>query len=291
MSQTLLHFPPLDGTLTFVDCDAVAQAFLSLLVGWDISPASRESSNNISFYWKGNRLAWVSDEVPPPEGWLRKPPGNDVDAACDLHYYLLDVFSDRHPGIPCIHAAAIEFEQGLVVMPSIQKTGKSTLTAELAARGQRVYCDDLLPLDLDAGAGIALGILPRLRLPLPDNASTPYRSFVEAHRGLSDDTCQYLALDDNAIAGYGEKLPVVGFVLLDRRAEGPVQERDESVAPVLARLIDRQFGGEADLLGMFRNMRRLVEQSQRLAVTFSSTSDLATTLLSRFGAGRMMVNA
>lgn len=272
--------------MNFIDCDEVAQGFLSLLRGWGVTEVGEAGDNCIALSWRSGRLDWRSDALPAPRGWQKKPPSNVVDAVCDLHFYLLDVYSFRNPGVPCIHAAAIEFERGLVIMPSVQKTGKSTLTAELASRGQRVFCDDLLPLDLGSGEGVALGMLPRLRLPLPDNVTQRYRDFAAAHRGVSDKYCQYLDLNGEAIADYGERLPVVGFVLLERRPEGPAETRDERVAPVLARLIDRQFGGEPDLLGMFKNMRRLVESTQRIAISFSDTAELATALLDRFGTGR-----
>ena len=67
---------------------------------------------------------------------------------------------------------------------------------------------------------MALGIAPRLRLPLPAAASSAFHAFVEVHRGLSDHESLYLALPPALLAPYGTTAPIGAVVLLDRKMSG-----------------------------------------------------------------------
>jgi Coenzyme PQQ synthesis protein D (PqqD) len=159
-------------------------------------------------------------EPAPPRDW------NAVNAACDAMAALAQALGAEDPSVVCLHAAAVAMAGRLVVFPNLRRAGKSTLAAGLAQAGHVVFSDDVLPLGLAANGvafGRAMGLAPRLRLPLPDNVSQNFRDWVAHHAGPENRQYSYLALPD--LPAHGETLPVGAFVILDRR--------EEAVAPQL----------------------------------------------------------
>ena len=115
---------------------------------------------------------------------------------------------------------------GLIVFPSTYRAGKSTLIAALAASGVRTHADDLMPLT--QGEGVALGINPRLRRPLPANAPDRLLMFVARHAGPRDRRYQYLDLPAPLLSPHGERRPILRANLLFRGVEiGPGRHRVE----------------------------------------------------------------
>ncbi|EHK53331.1 hypothetical protein [Allomesorhizobium alhagi] len=110
----------------------------------------------------------------------------------------------------------MEFAERLVVFPSTNRAGKSTLIARLAAEGVAVHADDLLPLTPD-DEGMSLGISPRLRLPLPETAGATLTRFVMENQGAADGRYKYLELAAPLLAPFGESCPIGAFVLLERQ--------------------------------------------------------------------------
>ena len=80
-----------------------------------------------------------------PLAQIAGPHGDRVDAACSFIVDLIRAYIAAAPSLLCLHGAAAEFAGRLVVFPTPYRSGKSTLTAYLAAAGVRVYADDILP--------------------------------------------------------------------------------------------------------------------------------------------------
>ena len=98
--------------------------------------------------------------------------------------------------------------------------GKSTLTAALAQAGFGVFSDDVLPVfyaNAGRAHGAALGIAPRLRLPLPQTAGPEFEHWVATVSGPSNRQYRYLAIADQP--RHGKTLPIGAFVILDRQEE------------------------------------------------------------------------
>ncbi len=169
--------------------------------------------------------------------WLEETAqdATDIGAACCLSIDLTRSFVDADRTLLCLHAAAVEIDGRLIVFPTTVRSGKSTLCARLAAEGLRIFADDMLPIDRD-GQGLALGIAPRLRIPLPAPVPAALRAFVVAHAGPSDRRYLYLSLPETLLARHGDKAPIGAFVFLDRQA-GPGAlvrtARDQSLAGLL----------------------------------------------------------
>jgi hypothetical protein len=88
----------------------------------------------------------------------------------------------------------------------------------------------VVPVRFAGGVGkaVALGIAPRLRLPLPEVAGPAFRDWVASVAGPRNRQYQYLRPARQA--GHGVTRPVAAFVILDRQ-DAPCAARLEPVAP------------------------------------------------------------
>ncbi len=141
-----------------------------------------------------------------------------VSAACSVVVDLIEGFLAEHPDLLGIHCGSAVIDGRLLLFPETHRAGKSTLTAALAAVGQRVAGDDVLALT-PRGEGMALGIAPRLRLPLPASLDPALRDYIEARGGPDDGRYRYLDLPDGQLAAHGECFPLGAVVLLERDVE------------------------------------------------------------------------
>jgi hypothetical protein len=152
-----------------------------------------------------------------------------LNAACDAMAALAQALAAQDARLLCLHAAGVVIAGQLLVFPNVRRAGKSTLSVALAKAGHCVFSDDVLPLFLSDKApvqGLAMGIAPRLRLPLPDTAGQDFRDWVAATPGPANRQYKYLALPGQPM--HGKCLPIAAFVILDRQ-DAPVPARLEPV--------------------------------------------------------------
>jgi len=171
---------------------------------------------------------------------------NPVNAICDLVVEMSWERLRSQPELLCLHAAALTFDDRLVIFPNARRAGKSLLTATLARLGHRVFSDDFVPLGVDAKtqqiSGIANGIAPRLRLPLPDNISSSLTSWISDRIGPANK--QYGYLTGIELPRSGTAAPVGAVVVLERDPElaGSVELEPISQDEALAALVKQNFG-------------------------------------------------
>lgn len=273
----------------FVDCGEVADGFRSILRGWDIQVLEYDPAipayitferREYGFHWDA---PWIADKNRRTED----PSVTVMDAVCDFHYEFIDWFVDLHPDHFCLHTAGIEFDGRAVIFPCVQKAGKSTLSIQLALRGHRLLGDDVVALSATGREAVSLGLLPRLRLPLPTRVvDDEFVRFVGRHRGLSDDYWQYVDLGEREIAPLWTTLPVSGIVLLERGAEGPPVLEPLKKSAAMKALIDRNFGRMRDPNRIFDSLRDLAFHSDCMVLRFTRPADAARLLEDHFGLGR-----
>ena len=242
--KRLVRFGAYKANVEFDDCDDLLLGFKAILRGWDVTEVTCNdaASSIIRFKKRNGWFYWQSKRLPPPKGWKPHGPKKVMDAVADFQYRFLDWHSQEFTEQFCLHCAAVEMNGGLIVFPSIQKAGKSTLVTELAMIGNRVFCDDVLPIDPQNAHGIAMGILPRLRLPLPLWLSTRHLKFVNSRLGLADRYSAYINLHDSELAGFGDTAPVRAIIILQRRTEAvPAKLLKAGKAQSLAKLIDQNY--------------------------------------------------
>lgn len=146
-----------------------------------------------------------------------------ASAVCAVLADILEAHVEESESQLTLHCGAVAFGKKLVVLTGPRKAGKSTLISRLCAEPDvQIFCDDVLPIN-QQGEGIALGIAPRLRLPLPAQASPQFKKFVGNHLGPRDDRYGYLCSGN--IAAHGTRLPVGAVVVLDRQHNSPAHLR------------------------------------------------------------------
>ena len=188
-----------------------------------------------------------------------------VNAICDL---VCEVSWERlrsRPDLLCLHAAAVPFGDRLVIFPNQRRAGKSLLTATLARKGHAVFTDDFVPLAVDAEtriiSGVANGIAPRLRLPLPETLAPEHAAWIEAHITTRNKQYGYLSEIDLPLSG--TEMPVGAIVMLDRDME---LQTPATLSPVAA--------DEAFAAIMKQNFGRQVHSGAILTITEAITASV-----------------
>ncbi|MFN4171666.1 MAG: hypothetical protein ACK4GW_07925, partial [Pseudorhodobacter sp.] len=154
------------------------------------------------------------------------------------------------------HCGAFTISGRLVALTGAHRAGKSTLVSRLTAEPDlRVFCDDVLALSKD-GTGSALGIAPRLRMPLPDSVTDAFRQHVDASLGPADDRYGYV-LSPN-LARHGATAPLCAIVMLDRRAGQGAGFHHMPPEEALRLLVEQSITAYDDAGDAYATARRIV---------------------------------
>ena len=276
----LLTFDKVSKPVRLVDAENAPSAFVSVFRYWPWWSIPEDSSADpqICVTPAGNGY-WL--EAP----WLaeRLHYNDAVNLACGLAVQVNHSMLLERPDLLCLHGAGIEIDGRLVAFPNAYRAGKSLLTVCLAAAGARVFSDDILPVDRNSGHGVALGVSPRLRLPLPETAGGRSRRFIDDHSGAQNVQYLYVELDERRQAPFGKQSPAAGFVLLERRDGAPAKLEPVSDGETLKQLVLRNFGRQIPAADSLDYLHGLVASAACYKLTYSVGDDAADVLMARFG--------
>lgn len=210
-------FQGIDAPLRLQGADDVLPLLPKVAVGWRFDCRAADPTAAPFFSIRAvpddGRLACQSHVEAKPLRLL-----DPVNALCDAMAALALALPAQDDRLICLHAAGVAMAGRLVVFPSVRRAGKSTLSVALAQAGHALYADDVLPLSFSVThrlRGHAMGIAPRLRLPLPQTLPDDFRSWVAGVDGPRNRQYKYLALSRQPL--HGLSLPVGAFVILDRQ--------------------------------------------------------------------------
>jgi hypothetical protein len=281
----LVQFEGISRPIELVGCAHLQGCLADVLPGWRFAEAASKAEPVI-------RILHRDDGYRLESPWLAEPFHDDTDVGtvCALVLDLIAAYVAERPSLFCLHCAAVELAGRLVVFPSSYHGGKSTLVARLAAAGVPVYTDDVLAVTNAGDRGVALGVAPRLRLPLPRGAGRPFRAFVARHRGRSNRRYLYLNLPPGTLAPHGRQTPIGGFVLLDRQPNGPAELVPATRGQVLQRVIVQHFARSVAATEIVDRLRGVVEQVPCFSLRFARLDDAAALLQDRFTAWPLVVH-
>jgi len=273
-----LKFEALSRPIALINCRNIIDHFPIIFPGWQIAevPVSAEPPI-MTLRHEENTFILESD-------WLEKPlrRKDKVDAICGFVAELVRAQVNDDVKFLCLHGAAADFAGKLVMFPNKYRAGKSILSACLAAARVKVFCDDVLPVSLLEGYGIASGLAPRLRLPLPDNLSDESRQFIESNTALKGRQYLYLDLQSDTLATRGSQLPVGAFVLLERE-EGITAVLDSiSEGEVLHQVVWQNFAREAEAPKILERLSQMVANAQRYRLRYDRAEDAVALLKEAF---------
>jgi len=275
--KDILHLAIEDLTrpIALIDCRELVDHFPIIFPGWHITEVP-ESAQPPILTLRREKTTYILEA-----NWLNKPlhRKDKADALCGLVAELVRAYVNNDTKFLCLHGAAAEFAGRLVIFPSKFRAGKSILSACLAAANIKLFCDDALPISLLEGHGIASGLAPRLRLPLPDNLSAESRRFIEANAALKGR--QYLYLDlKQGLATRNSHAPVGAFVLLEREEGVTAVLEAISEGQVLRQVVWQNFAREADAPQILERLNKMVSGARRYRLRYDRAED-AVKLLKR----------
>lgn len=250
----------------------------SCLTGWQITPAPQPNAE-------------VLCRIEPERGGLYRirsvyfeTPMEGLPAASAICALLADVsqaWCEAAPRTLGLHCGAAQIGGRLVVLTGLARSGKSTICARLCAEpGVELFCDDVLPLRSD-GQATALGIAPRLRLPLPARVDPGFRRFVADHLGLRDDLYGYLS--GARRAPHGQQAPIAALVLLDRRDGQAARLHRMAPAEALHRMLVQTITDLDSGAAAFKTGLRLTQGLPAFRMVYSDLEEAVALLLSAFG--------
>lgn len=203
---------------------------------------------------------------------------NAVNVICDLVAEMAWERLRSDPSLLCLHAAAVAFSGRLIIFPNTRRAGKSTVTAALARLGHKAYTDDFLPVRVDVQSqtylGIANGVAPRIRLPVPEGFSDDFHAWVQQDTGPSNS--QYKYLQSAPIASGGETMALGAMVILDRQND-PVAPFLEPIprADALSSLISQNFARTQLSSTILKTLDALTDDLPVFRLTYHSGEEAA----------------
>jgi hypothetical protein len=278
--KRFLSITGLSRPITIEGCEEMPPVMAETLRDWRIEEVGLAEGVSPQIRLSPSRKGYKRDSE-----WLKKPIvfRDPVDAVCDLIVDLVHAYVADHPDLLCLHCAAVEFGGGLVIFPSTYRAGKSTLSVKLASCGGRLYTDDVLPIRKSDHAGMALGILPRLRLPLPQSADRHFREFIDRRRGPVSARYQYVKLKRSEHAPLEETASICGIVVLERGSGEAPALAEADRGHMLKDVILRNFARQNPALDVLECLYAVVANAPCYRLRYETLEEAADLLIDAFG--------
>ncbi|HUV32084.1 MAG TPA: hypothetical protein VMW31_00815, partial [Devosiaceae bacterium] len=278
-----VKFEELNAPMALVGCGEVLDTLGGVVPRWPLQVATSPSQGQEPFV----TVERTADGYRLGSKFMAEPAVqvDTVNAVCALVVEMAWALLRSRPNLLCLHGAAAEFTGSLVVLPNGRKAGKSVLTACLAAAGHRVFTDDFLPLDVDAGGlvqGIACGAAARLRLPLPDDLAPETAAWIADHAGPANAQYQYLDLPARGLAPHGARLPIGAIVLLARQKGATARIEPVGGEAVLECLMVQNFARSGRAERVTQTLRDLAASTRGLRLVYDRAEDAAALMQAEF---------
>lgn len=282
MSQKaeLFSFTGLRRPVAFINCKSLYGHLFTILRDWKferIDPGDEQrpvitiQKTNMGFQRRSR--------------WLSKPAifRNPIDTVCDFIVDLIHAYLADNAGSLCLHCAAMEFKQGLVIFPNTYRAGKSILSLKLVSCGGRLFTDDVLPITAQDDFGMALGILPRLRLPVPETLGEAFGDFVIERTGPKSERYLYVKLSKRNQAVLGTTAPIHGITILERNSAAAPSLTRAPKNIVMKDVILRNFARQNPALEIVDRLHSIVEQAECYSLRYATLDQAVTFLDETFG--------
>lgn len=192
----------------------VVAALQQAMPGWPMTINAAQGASPSTYIYRDTEGLWQGSLNEPNEFTLPSP----ASAACSLVGELISQRLKNDSAVLGLHCGSVEIDGQLAVFPQSSRAGKSTLTVAFAAAGYRVFGDDVLGLTAQ-GEGMAMGVAPRLRLPLPEIFSAEFVAYSERYAGPQDERYRFVVPPATGLARYQQTCPIGTIVLLERGPE------------------------------------------------------------------------
>ena len=275
-----LRFQGITEPVVLSGAEDLLPAIECVFPGWPWRRLSRRSPKPaiISVTKEGNKFRRNSR-------WVEEPDLDDdpADAMCDFVSDVLDAYIEEHPGTLGIHASAVRLGQGLIIFPSTHRSGKSLLTTHLVSQGAVLFSDDVLLLPRLGTQGMATGIAPRLRLPVPKESGSTLPAFLARSGMCANHRYGWVCLRPGEVASLGDRAAIKAIVILDVN-DASKEPKLESVprSEGLARMVQRGFAMDAKAGHVLECLSKVVGQAECFKLTYGAAGKAAEYLCNRF---------
>lgn len=274
-----LYFTDIDLPVVLEGCPELLPILRRVMPFWPVRMAEGTSDACIRVAPSASgkyRVSYETDGKAPSE-W------NAVNAVCEI---IADLAWERlrsDETLFCLHGAAVVFAGRLVIFPNDHRAGKSTLTAVLGHQGRTIFGDDVLPIAIAPDGtieGIATGVLPRIRLPVPPSFSPAFQTW--AARNAAPGNAQYKYLDVPGLAAHGARLPIGAIVRLERKEAQTPMIRPLSAGEAFESVVDRNFARSHHTARILRTFDSLATQVRLASLVYDSAEEAAELLAREF---------
>ena len=282
MQDIFVNFEGLAAPIRVIGCEALLSDFSRYFPAWPYQVSATDDREPfVTLIGNDNkfRLAFV-DRGPAIHTTA-------VNAACDLIAAISRQIPRENPAQLCLHAASAKIGEGLIVFPATRRAGKSTLMAVLASKGIPVFGDDILPVTTTAGLplyGLAGGIAPRLRMPLPPETPEALLDYLHANPGPVNR--QYRYVPSNEVVQHGDRSPISSFVHLDRVDSGPARLEPLSRGIMLKSLMKQNFARDGTAQHILSALYTLASNTSSWALIYSDLEQAADLLINQFAGSK-----
>lgn len=206
-------------------------------------------------------------------------------ATCGAVADIVQGYLDSRPGIFGLHCGAVQVHGHLVAFTGPYRAGKTTLVARLGTEpGSALFCDDILPIDAD-GSAIALGIKPRLRLPLPPGLSNAFERHVFRNLCVEDDRYGFVGTPNQA--PLGTRAPLAAMIVLCRHDGAHARFHELATAEAAGFLIRQNIADPGDAGAHYERVAEMAKNLVCLTLVYSDLEEAVTLIRDTFGDGEI----
>jgi hypothetical protein len=208
---------------------------------------------------------------------------DEFNAANGLASALIAAFVTSEPEQVCLHAASVSVGSGgnaaIAVLLGESFAGKSSTALQMAAAGYRLFGDDRLAVALDETVeedvlnGLCMGLMPKVRLPLPPDCGARFSEFIDGNTEICDEQAAYLSIWDNEAATFGEQAPVAAFIMLDRRDSGDCVLERAPRGDIVRTLVANCYAPHIPSSALVPLLSRIAGRVDGYRLQFSSSRD------------------
>ena len=276
----LFSFTGLRRPVAFINSESLYRYIFTILRDWEIKKIDPRDQQRpvITIRKTGSGFQRRSR-------WLSKPKifRNPIGTVCDFIVDLIHAYIADNEGLLCLHCAAVKFNQGLVVFPNTYRAGKSILSLKLVSCGGQLFTDDVLPITSQGNFGMALGILPRLRLPLPEALGEAFSNFAFKHAGPKNERYLYLKLSKREQALLGTTAPIRGITILQRDTAAKPALMKAKKSTVVRDVILRNFARQNPALEIVDRLYSIAEKAECYTLRYATLDQAVELLEDAFG--------
>lgn len=176
----------------------------------------------------------------------------------------------------CLHAGGAVLPSGAILLLGASFAGKSSVAMHLAAGGALFFGDDRIAVADDRA--LALGLAPKLRLPIPDDAGPVFTRFARARVRSTRWGVAHLRLQRGEAAAFGRRARVRAIVVLKRRDDGPARLVTADRSTAMRSLVAHAFAPQMAAAALVARLAALTSRVPAYTLEFSRSREAARVL-------------